>query len=146
MTSTGSPENGNVPIRVVFDANVLISAALAGIQAEYALELVVEEWLTGYVSEPILGEVQHKLVEKFHRTVEETTTQLVRFRKFLKIVKPVTVRQSRLRDVGDLHVLGTAVAANADLIVTTDRDLLTLKRFGRIGIIHPKTLRWTFPS
>ena len=43
-------------------------------------------------------------------------------------------------------MLGTAVAAKADLLITTDRDLLSLKRYENIAIIHPKTLRWTFPT
>ncbi len=134
------------PIGIVFDANILISAALAGFQAEYAVILVADERLKGFVSEPILADLERKLREKFHRSPLEVKTHVAGFRKLFQVVVPVTVDAPTLRDPRDLHVIGTAVAANADLILTTDKDLLTLKHFEEIAIVHPKTLRWTFPS
>lgn len=54
--------------------------------------------------------------------------------------EPVT--ESQLRDPSDLHILECAVAARANLIVTLDKDLLTLKESHGIGIIHPRDFRW----
>lgn len=133
-------------IRVVFDANVLISAALAGVQAEYAMYLVADGRMIGFASEPILSDVERKLVEKFHRPGVESASQVASYREILELVVPADVSAPKLRDPRDLHVLGTAVAAKANLIVTSDQDLLTLKRYKKIGIVHPKTLRWTFPK
>ncbi len=146
MTTLIESPASSAPIRLVFDANVLISAALTGAQAGYALTLVTEGTLRGIVSEPILAEVERKLTEKFQRTPAEVTQQLDSFRQILDVVKPVPVRSPTLRDQRDRHVLGTAIASGAALILTSDRDLLTLRRFKDIGIIHPKTLRWTFPK
>jgi putative PIN family toxin of toxin-antitoxin system len=42
---------------------------------------------------------------------------------------------ARLRDRKDLHVLACAVTAGADIIVTGDKDLLTLKSFMGIPIV-----------
>jgi putative PIN family toxin of toxin-antitoxin system len=132
------------PICVVFDTNVLISAVLIGIQAEYAINLVVDGRLRGIVSDVILTEMEQKLVKKFRCSPKKVKVQCQSFRRLFEIVEPIEAVVPALRDQRDLHVLGTALAAKADLILTTDRDLLTLKRFQGVGIIHPKTLRWTF--
>lgn len=50
------------------------------------------------------------------------------------------------RDPDDNKILECALAGKADLIVTLDQDLIKLKNFRGIGIIHPKTLSWTFPE
>lgn len=45
-----------------------------------------------------------------------------------------------IRDADDAVILGTALAANADLLVTGDKDLLILagdERLGRLTIIPP---------
>ena len=47
----------------------------------------------------------------------------------------MTLTFSSLRDRDDVHVLACAVGAEADAIVTGDKDLLTLKDFGGIPII-----------
>ena len=146
MTSIESPASAKGGIRVVLDANVLISAAVAGLQAEYVLTLISRGTLHGFTSIGILDEVHRKLTTKFHRTEHQYQEFERAVLKVVQTVDAAQVTEPRLRDPGDLHVLGTAIAAKADLLITTDRDLLTLKRFKAIAIIHPKTLRWTFPS
>jgi uncharacterized protein len=42
---------------------------------------------------------------------------------------------AELRDPDDVHVLACAVTAEADAIVTDDKDLLTLKMFASIPIL-----------
>lgn len=42
---------------------------------------------------------------------------------------------AELRDLDDVHVLACAVSAEADAIVTGDKDLLTLESFAGIPII-----------
>jgi len=38
------------------------------------------------------------------------------------------------------------VDGKADLIVSSDQDLIQLKTFQGIGVIHPKTLSWILPE
>ena len=45
---------------------------------------------------------------------------------------------SEREDPDDLPILGTAVAARADLLVTGNRDLVELKRHGGIRIVTPR--------
>jgi predicted nucleic acid-binding protein len=42
------------------------------------------------------------------------------------------------RDPDDLPVLGTAVAGNANVLVTGDDDLLTLREFQGMAILSPR--------
>lgn len=134
-------------IRIVFDTNVLISAAVtAGIQASYALDLVQRGDLVSFTSEAILHETEEKLLEKFGYETQEARKFVTYIRRHSFIVQPTHLVFNKLRDPNDLHVIGTAVAAQADLIITSDRDLLFLKRFEKIGIVHPKTLQWLFPK
>ena len=58
-----------------------------------------------------------------------------------------TVNVPQLRDPDDLIILATALAANADAIVTGDRDLLTLSEVESIPILTPmEWLSCYFPS
>lgn len=143
MMSIESLANANT-IRVVLDANVLISAATLGLQARHVLDLIEDDKLTASTSLDILGEVEQKLREKFRFEPQRIADFLEYVTAYSTTVGPVSVQTKRLRDPLDLHVLGTAVAAEANLIITTDRDLLTLKRFKGIGIVHPKTIGWIF--
>lgn len=139
------PASGKL-VRVVFDTNVLISAATLGLQATYAFELIKIGQIHHSISEAILAEAAKKLDEKFGFDSMERDRFLHYVRRYSSLVVPRTIVVPALRDPTDLHVVATAVAAKANLIITTDPDLLVLKRFKKIGIIHPKTLRWTFPQ
>lgn len=146
MTSTESPVSARL-MRVVFDSNVLISAAVtAGIQASYALHLVAERKLISITSSEIIREVEEKLRTKFHYELDEITKFSDYFQQLSTIVQPVSINPQIIRDPNDLFVLGTAVSGEANLIITTDRDLLTLGQYDKIGIIHPKMLQWMFPK
>ena len=50
----------------------------------------------------------------------------------------VTVDVPQLRDPDDTVILETAVAANAEVIVTGDLDLLVLREFNAIAILTPQ--------
>jgi predicted nucleic acid-binding protein len=53
------------------------------------------------------------------------------------IVGPTVVSPEACRDVEDLVILGTAAAANAELLITVDRDRLLVGRFAGAEIIKP---------
>jgi predicted nucleic acid-binding protein len=52
------------PLRIVFDTNVYISAALHGRQAETVLELASAGMITLVTSSVILAELEEKLINK----------------------------------------------------------------------------------
>lgn len=134
-------------MRIVLDTNVYIGAALQGELTEDILEEVVENReITLVSSEEIFLEVEQKLEEKFHWLRERVEFFMGRIRKIAEIVESSERINVIKRDPEDNKILECALAGNADLIVTADQDLIKLKQFKGIGIIHPKTFSWTFPE
>lgn len=134
-------------MRVVLDTNVYIGAALQGELTEDILDEVVENpEITLISSEEIILEIEQKLREKFHWSEDRLAVFLGRIRKIAEIVKSTEKVNIITRDPDDNKILECALAGEADLIVTADQDLIKLKTFKGIGIIHPKTFSWIFPE
>ncbi len=72
-----------------------------------------------------------------------TNTKGIRKEVGLKIKEKLNVVAT---DPDDNKGLECAIASQADLIVSSDQDLVKLKRFRKIGIVHPRALAWTFPG
>lgn len=68
------------------------------------------------------GETAQSLTERFRAACHEAVPA--------RIIPP-----AELRDPDDVHVLACAVTAEADAIVTGDKDLLALKTFAGIPIL-----------
>ncbi len=129
-------------LRIVLDTNVYISAALFGKQAETILQLASGSRLTLITSETILAELEEKLRDKLHWHENRIVLFLETLRDFAEIVAPDFALDAVPGDPDDNRVLECAVAGNADLIVTSDKDLLRLKSHGMIGIITPPQLNF----
>ena len=70
---------------------------------------------------------------------EEQANEAVSFlRQQASIVGPAEVPPNACRDSDDLPVLGTALAAGADCLVTGDADLLALGAFRGVPILSPR--------
>lgn len=134
-------------MKVVFDTNIFISAAIKSPVAEDILELAAKtNIITLITSEGILEELREKLISKFAKPEVIVEIFINRIKKFAQLVKITEKVQIVKRDPEDNKILECALAGEADLIVTADQDLIKLKEFRGIGIIHPKTLSWTFPE
>lgn len=134
-------------MRIVFDTNVYISAAIKSGLAQDILELAATSSLITLISsEEILQELREKLLSKFERSDSITDIFIDRIRKIAEIVEVSERVFVIARDPDDNKILECALAGNADLIVSLDQDLIKLKKFRGIAIIHPKTLAWTFPK
>jgi len=124
-------------VTLVLDSSVLIAASIsrAGVCAELLEDVLTHHEL--FISDFIVAEVTKKLREKFKFPEGE----IVQLRRFLanaaKTVVPTDVQPGVCRDPEDIPVLGTAVAGTADLLITVDKDLLTLGSFDGIDIIKP---------
>lgn len=134
-------------MRVVFDTNIYIAATIKSGLAEDILNLAAKtDIITLITSEEILKELRKKLISKFERSETIVDIFLERIRKIAEIVE-ITKRLNVVkRDPDDNKILECALAGKADLIVSSDQDLIKLKKFKGIAIIHPKTLTWTFPE
>ena len=124
-------------MKVVLDTNVLVAAfATRGL-----CEAVFEVCLASHeavLSEHILKELRRHLRGKFKVPASHADQITAFLREHATLVKPAKVPANACRDRSDLAVLGTAVAAGADCLVTGDRDLLDLKEFRGIAILSPR--------
>lgn len=122
-------------IRAVFDTNIYISAFITpGGKAEEAYLLTVEKKTGLYTSVPILTETAGKLKEKFLWSDEQITATIKHIGSVSTVVKPGS-RIKILHDEPDNRILECAEHSKADFLVTGDRHLLDLKKYGQTSII-----------
>ena len=123
-------------MRLVLDTNVLIAAVAAdGLCRDLArLRLRPHTIVT---SAQLLKELERILVRKF-KVEPESLPLLKALRDVAEIAVPVPLGERVSRDKDDDVVLATAVAGQADFIISGDSDLLVLKMFRGIGIVSPR--------
>lgn len=134
-------------MRIVFDTNVFIASTLQGGFTENLITTLLDENLITIIcSEEILEEVQEKLQKKLHwgkNDARDFSIYIGEISEIVKTKEKITVVQ---RDPDDNKILECAIAGKADLIISSDQDLIKLKEFRGIAIVHPKTLSYTFPK
>jgi len=125
-------------VKVVVDTNVLVSALVfPGGAPEKVYRLAIEGRITMVTSPPLLAELGRVLTERFgwqDDYVRAAITQIVRVGEIVEPVDPVSVVAD---DPDDDRVLEAAQASGADLIVSGDRHLLNLARWGEVAIRGP---------
>lgn len=129
-----------IPLRIVFDTNVYISAALFGRRAETVMQLASAGQIQLITSEIILAELERKLQEKMGWSESRTQLFSDTIRGLAEIVTPEIRLDVVPDDEDDNRIVECAVAGEANLIVTFDKDLLRLKSYKMIGIITPRQL------
>lgn len=124
-------------MRVVFDTNVLVSAALKpGSLPDIALAICRQGSVAQSVTSPfILDEFRRVLSIKLRTAPASVETSLRAIRKHSEVVFPVDTLDTIHADPTDNRILECAVEGRADAIVSGDRHLLALKRFRKIPIL-----------
>lgn len=112
-------------MRVVIDTNVLVSAVLKGREPRAIIQFIVNspnhEWI---VSEEILSEYKEVLSRsKFKLTDEVREEWFATFEVLPRLVN-INVDIDFPRDRKDAKFLACAVAAEADFLITGDRDFI----------------------
>lgn len=124
-------------MRVVLDANVAIAAAATRGLCEAVLELCIERHRI-VLCRGILDEIEDKLRHKL-RIPRAIVADYVKYLEGnAQVFEPAPIDSAACRDPGDLMVLGVALSGGADVVVTGDRDLLSLKSFQGIQIVAPR--------
>ena len=134
-------------LNIVPDTGFYIAASLKNGYARSYLIGRGTKFLTYelFSSEAILLELQEKLEsDKFGFNRDQVVTMLSQIHSVVKIVHP-RKKISVVRDPDDNKILECAKEARADIIVTFDKDLLTLKEYEGIKIVHPSMLQYLFP-
>jgi putative PIN family toxin of toxin-antitoxin system len=126
-------------MRVFLDTNVLVSGfATRGLSADVVRLLLAEhELLTGEV---VLEETRRVLIEKFG--VPENKADEIGGLLRRRHVEPVpdSVPPVEVRDPDDEVVLASAIAAEAEILITGDSDLLDIAgQVESLRIMTPRT-------
>jgi len=124
-------------VRVVLDTNVLVAAYASRGLCEAVLEMCLASHEM-FLSEHILAELGRHLEGKLKMPPVLAEQRLSFLRQVASIVEPSPLPANVCRDRDDMPVLGTALAAEADCLVTGDADLLSLGRFHGIPILTPR--------
>ncbi len=124
-------------MKVFFDRNVLISAfTTRGLSADlFRLVVAEHELLTGEVN---LAELRRVLRERFKVPPAEITFVEDQLRAHTIVARPAAPADLPLRDADDAWVLASALAGGADLLVTGDKDLLTVAERAPLPIVDPR--------
>lgn len=129
-------------MRAVIDTNVLL-AGLLWVGPPHRLLEHVRAGTVAMISSPaLLAELADVIGRsKFDTILTRTHTSrertLAEVRRLAEVVDPPPLPQPVCRDPDDDRVLALAIAAQVDLIVSGDDDLLSLGSFEGIRIVAP---------
>jgi putative PIN family toxin of toxin-antitoxin system len=134
-----------MPKNAVIDASVLVSAFLFPESLPAQVLILGDRGLCKlHVSEILLEEVRRALQKPrlirsyaYDENSAAAWVHALRDRLFV-IQRPLPDIQSECRDPDDDHVLAAALVSGANVIITGDVDLLSLKSFQDIDIINPR--------
>lgn len=128
-------------MRVLLDTNVLVSAfTTRGLCADlFRLVLAEHELLC---AEVVLEELDRVLSGRFRVPAGTVSDILALLHSFETVPKPAAPPAVRVRDADDAWVLASALAASADVLVTGDKDLLSIGDLPGLRIVDPRGF-WT---
>jgi putative PIN family toxin of toxin-antitoxin system len=123
-------------VRLVFDTNVIV----AGLVSEGLCHEVVETHLpdhTAILSRILWDELVEKMRDTFGLAADDLPL-LDLYRRHATWVEPQPLATPACRDADDDWVLATAIAGQAEAIVTGDGDLLALGDYRGVTILSPR--------
>jgi putative PIN family toxin of toxin-antitoxin system len=128
-------------VRVVIDTNVFVGALTmpSGSGAR-----ILRAWRRGELdvvcSEATLREAEAVLGSAWlarMATGKKVAELLQELRARAVLVRPATISDLPLKDEGDLHLVEAAAAGGASYLVTSDRELLQKRGYGRVEFVTP---------
>lgn len=131
-------------MRVFLDTNVLASAvATRGLCADALREVLASHELL--TSAHVLSELKRVLGTKFGVAEDVIDDVTLLMRQYTALVQPGRLPTVALQDQDDLPILAAAIAAEAAVFVTGDKELLDIGQVENLAILSPrqfwKTLR-----
>ncbi len=124
-------------MKVFLDTNVLVSAFTArGLCADLLRFLLAEhDVMTGEVN---LVELRRVLTEHFRASDRQLAIVERQLRDQMVVPRPVAPSPLPLRDPDDAWVLASAIAGAADVLVSGDKDLLTVAAHPPLPNLSPR--------
>jgi len=133
--------------RTVVDTNIVVSAFLWGGTPREILDAARRGTLTLFTSAALIAELEDVLSRaKFAKRIADAGSSvdelLGDYLALAQLVRPTAQPPAVVRDPDDDHVIACALEAQAEVIVSSDDDLLTLGRYRDIAILSiAQTLR-----
>jgi putative PIN family toxin of toxin-antitoxin system len=127
-------------MRVVPDTNVLVSGIVFGGPPGEIMALAAARQLQLLLSPPLITELRRVLREKFEFGDDALYLAETLVRRAGIVVEPTRTLMLITEDPEDNRVLEVAAEGKADVIVSGDRHLLTLRVFEGIPIMSPRQL------
>lgn len=130
-------------MRVVIDTNIWLSALLWGGQPSLIIQLIEEKQIQAISSENMLIELtdilhKPKLQKRLDRLKFSADEVVIIAKRLMTLVVIEEVIIPELRDPKDQMVLATAIAGDAQIVISGDKDLLVLHPYGNISILLPQ--------
>jgi putative PIN family toxin of toxin-antitoxin system len=124
-------------VRVFFDTNVIVAAfAARGLCADLMRVVLAEHQLmTGEVN---LAELRPILRKKLKASVAQADAVEAILREQVVVPRPEVLLPIPIRDEDDAWVLASAVAGEAELLVTGDKDLLVVAEESPVPVVTPR--------
>lgn len=128
-------------VKIVVDTNTLVSGFLWDGAPAQLVTAIFSGRARLFASTELFVELQEiihrpKFANRFMARGETPVSIMRRYREAsVEIISAQIAPPENLRDADDIHVLACAVAAEADVLVSGDQDLLVLKSFWGIPII-----------
>lgn len=124
-------------MRVCLDTNVLVAAfATRGLCADILRVCLTDHDLV--IGEVHLNELRRALKKKLRLSDDRIEAAEAVFDDIEIVPKPKAVLPISIRDPHDRWILATAVAGNAEVLVTGDDDLLSVAGDSPIKIVSPR--------
>ncbi len=123
--------------QVIIDTNVWISGLVFGGTPEKIIRLFIEGQIIVVVSEELLTELRRKITQKFSLFVPQLALLEASIKEEALLVKLGATPIAVSRDTDDDKFIETAVAGDAEYIISGDKDLLTLGSYQGIKILRP---------
>jgi putative PIN family toxin of toxin-antitoxin system len=126
-------------VKIVLDTNVLLSAAFfPGVCDKLLAACLIAPAVELVLSEHILREFVEHGTGKLKAPIDRIEAFVAELRSHCTIIQPAPIPAEDFEDPDDLPILGTAVAGNADGIVTGDKALLALGTYRGVMLLSPR--------
>jgi len=124
-------------MKVFLDTNVLASAAATrGLCADVLRQVLASHQL--FVSERVLDELKSVLKLEFSVPQDLIDDFIWLLQQDTVLAQPAELPRVELQDKDDLLILGAAVSAGAEVLVTGDKELLALGHIEHLEILSPR--------
>ncbi len=124
-------------MKVVLDSNIYIAAFSSHGLCSSLFELCLDS-TTIIISDHIISEIYKIFSEKIKLPADKVNEIISYLKEKCKLISYKKLEKRVCRDEDDDNILALAKIGKVDYIITGDKDLLVLEKFGLIPIVGPR--------